>query len=64
MDSQAVSAENRRRIQSFRLMDDIFMQVCFSDNRECVELVLRIILKRPDLRVQSENTQKTAQNTH
>ena len=64
MDSKTVSAENRRRIQSFRLMDDIFMQVCFSDNRECVELVLRIILKHPDLRVQSVQTQKTLKNLH
>ena len=64
MTDKAVSAENWRRIQAFRLMDDIFMQVCFSDNRECTELVLRIILNRPDLRVQSVHTQKMLKNLH
>ena len=59
-----VSAENWRRIQEFRLMDDVFMQVCFRDNLECTELVLRIILSRPDLCVQSVQTQKTLKNLY
>ena len=36
------------RIKGFCLMDDLFMTECLKDVR-CVELVLRIILDRPEL---------------
>ena len=54
----AISAKTLERIRAFRLMDDDFMQVCFNDNIPCVELVLRIIMDKPDLRVLSVRTQK------
>lgn len=38
-------------------MDDLFMQVCFENNLVCVQLILRIILKKPDLTVLSVRTQ-------
>lgn len=50
------------RIQRLCLMDDDFMNCCFSDNTECVELVLHIILDRTDLRVQEVQTQYTMKN--
>ena len=52
----------RERIRQLRLMDDRFMQACFQNNSECVELVLRIILGKPDLVVKSVETQKTLAN--
>ena len=41
--------EDLQRIRGFRLMDDDFMTACFSDSPECTELVLRIIMDKPDL---------------
>ena len=52
----AISAKTRERIQAFRLIDDDFMQVCFHDNIPCTELVLRIIMDKPDLKVLSVRT--------
>ena len=45
---QPVSEATNRRIQRFPLIDDVFMRVCFQDNIECTELVLRSILDKPD----------------
>ncbi len=50
------------RINSFRLIDDDFMVVCFDENIECTELMLRIILDIPDLEVKSVKTQKIMKN--
>ena len=46
----------REWIRKFRLIDDEFMNVCFTDLR-CVELVLRVILDKPDLIVESVKVQ-------
>ena len=51
-----------RLIQKLRLMDDRFMRACFEDNIPCVELVLRIILEKPDLTVLSARTQHPLQS--
>lgn len=61
-DRADLDLEILKRIQEYRLMDDAFMQQCFQDNRECVELVLRIIMDKPDLRVNSVSTQKKLHN--
>ena len=53
---------NRERIKKFRLMDDIFMTKCFEDNIECTELVLRIVMDRPDLKVLSVKVQSLYKN--
>ena len=52
-----LDAKKLRRIQGFRLMDDRFMRACLEDNIPCVQLVLRIILDKPDLTVLSARTQ-------
>ena len=39
-------------IENFRLMDDAFMSKCFENAPECIELMLRIILGKKDLKVQ------------
>ena len=44
-------------IENFRLMDDIFMSKCFENAPECIELMLRIILGKKDLKVVKSQTE-------
>lgn len=54
--------EKWEQIQRFCLFDDEFMTKCFEDNIECTELVLRIIMEKPDLIVESVRTQYSIKN--
>ena len=54
--------EDLRRIQNFRLMDDDFMTRCFDGAPEYVQLVLRIIMEMPDLKVVHVRTQVFVEN--
>jgi predicted transposase/invertase (TIGR01784 family) len=45
-------------------MDDAFMTACLKDNIEGVELMLRIILNRQDIRVKSVRVQDVMKNLH
>lgn len=59
--------ENRQKeyfekIQELSLMDDEFMTKCLEDSKECVELVLHILMGRDDLKVLSAQTQYTVRN--
>lgn len=53
---------NMQKIQRLCLFDDEFMKKCFEDQDDCVELVLRIIMDRPDLKVTSSKTEYVIQN--
>ena len=44
-------------IESFRLMDDDFMSKCLENAPECIELMLRIILGKKDLKVVKSQTE-------
>lgn len=57
MNTGNTTAKNLERIKRFRLIDDEFMSVCFKDNIECTELVVRIILDRKDIRVNEVHVQ-------
>lgn len=46
-----------KQIKNFRLLDDDFMTTCFKENTEAVELVLRIVLEKPDIKVEDVKTQ-------
>lgn len=50
-------ADLMARLPNFTLMDDTFMSAFFNEQNECTELVLRIILKKDDLRVTESKTQ-------
>lgn len=50
-----------QRLSKLRLMDDDFMCKVFED-KNCVELLLQIILKRTDLQVQKVHTQHEIKN--
>ena len=54
--------EDLQRLRGFRLFDDDFMTKCFEDSPECVELVLHIILDKPDLKVEEVRTQYFIKN--
>lgn len=49
--------QDLERLRSFRPIDDTFMRRLFKDNKELAELVLSIILAKPDLKVTSVETQ-------
>lgn len=51
-----------QKIKDFRLLDDDFMTKCFEDNIEATELVLQIVLGKPDLKVEKVQTQYTMKN--
>ncbi|MBR1634543.1 MAG: PD-(D/E)XK nuclease family transposase [Lachnospiraceae bacterium] len=57
-----VSEETRQKIREFRLMDDEFMTTCFEGQPDCMELILRIILRRSDLAVDGVWTQHFIKN--
>ena len=54
--------EDLQRIRGFRLIDDDFMNACFDGYNEGVELLLRIILNKPDIHVINVTTQRVMKN--
>ena len=54
--------EDLQRIRGFRLIDDDFMNACFDGNIAGTELILRIILNKPDISVKRVETQKLMKN--
>ena len=63
------AAQNAKRhqralniIKRWRLMDDDFMKRCFKDNIPAVECILRIIMEKPDLQVQTVQIEDTIPN--
>lgn len=54
--------QDLERLKSLRYMDDDFMSVCLADNFEGVELILRIILGREDIKIKSVRTQEPLKN--
>lgn len=53
--------EYRQKLQQMRLIDDTFMTEVFAD-KDCAELLLRVILDRDDIFVKEVITQETIQN--
>ena len=62
MNDLAKQNELLRQIKNFCLMDDDFMTKCFEENIEAIELVLHIILNKPDIRVDKIVTQYSLKN--
>ena len=54
--------QDLERLKSLRYMDDDFMSVCLADNFEGVELILRIVLGREDIKVKSVRTREPLRN--
>lgn len=66
MDSKKTKEQKReqllQRIKGFRLLDDDFMTKCFENNIECTELLLHIVMDKPDLIVKKAQTQYSLKN--
>lgn len=54
--------EDLQRLKNFRLLDDDFLTKCFDGNTDCIELVLQIVLGKPDLKVLDVRTQVFVEN--
>ncbi|MGN0482318.1 MAG: PD-(D/E)XK nuclease family transposase [Lachnospiraceae bacterium] len=54
--------EMLQKIKEFRLLDDDFMTKCFEANYEAVELVLQIVLEKPDINIEKIQTQYSMKN--
>ncbi len=54
--------EDLQRLREFRLMDDDFLTKCFGGNTASIELVLQIVLEKPDLKVLDVRTQVYVEN--
>ena len=53
-------ARSKRAVQELRLMDDTFMRECLRNNEPAVQLILRIIMDKPNLIIQKMETQRDA----
>lgn len=54
--------EDLQRIRNFRLLDDDFLTKCFDGHTACIELVLRIVLDKANLKVMEVRTQVFVEN--
>ena len=54
--------EDLQRIRGFRLIDDDFMNACLDDNIEGTELILRIVMGKPDITVKRVRAQHVMKN--
>ena len=48
--------EDLQRLRAFRLLDDDFLTKCFEGDPKYIQLVLRIVLEKPDLVVEDVRT--------
>ena len=56
---EQIRQENIENLQSFCLFDDTYMTRFFDENIPCTEFVLRILMNKPDLRVEKTKSQVT-----
>ena len=54
--------EDLQRLRGFRLLDDDFFTKCFEGDTASIELVLQIVLEKPDLKVLDVRTQVFVEN--
>ncbi|MGM9927779.1 MAG: hypothetical protein ACI35P_07490, partial [Bacillus sp. (in: firmicutes)] len=57
--AEQIRQESIEKLQSFRLFDDTYMTRFFDENIPCTEFVLRILMNKPDLRVEKTKSQVT-----
>jgi hypothetical protein len=50
--------QDLERLKSLRYMDDDFLTVCLADNFEGVELILRSVLGRKDIKIKSVRSRR------
>lgn len=57
-----IHEEDLQRLKQLRLMDDDFMTKCFEDDPKYIQLVLRIVMEKPDLVVEDVRVQVFMKN--
>ena len=62
MENECKRRQLLEKIKEFRLLDDDFMSKVFEDDYECIELLLHIIMEKPDLKVKEAHTQYSIKN--
>lgn len=60
--TEQIHQRDLERLKLLRYIDDDFMTVCLADNYEGVELILRIVLGREDIKIKSVRTQELMKN--
>ena len=60
--TEQIHQQDLERLKLLRYIDDDFMSVCLADNFEGVELILRIVLRREDIKIKSVRTQELLKN--
>ena len=55
--AEQVRQENIEKLRRFRLFDDTYMTRFFNENIPCTEFVLRILMNKPDLKVETTRSQ-------
>ena len=58
LDNIFISEDFRRKFADYCLMDDYYMSLFFKDDTASAQCVLRVILDKPDLKVESAKTQE------
>ena len=54
--------EDLQRLRGFRLLDDDFLTKCFDGDPKYIQFVLRIVMEKPDLKVEDVRTQVFVEN--
>ena len=60
--ASAMKPEYLAELEQMRLMDDTFMSKCLENAPECIELILRVILGKKDLKVVKSQTEYPIKN--
>ena len=60
--ASAMKPEYLAELERMRLMDDTFMSKCLENAPECIELILRVILGKKDLKVVKSQTEYPIKN--
>ena len=60
--ASAMKPEYLAELERMRLMDDTFMSKCLENAPECIELILRVILGKEDLKVVKSQTEYPIKN--
>ena len=61
-ETRLTQEEYDEKIERFCLMDDRFMTKVFQDDKECIELILHILVGNPELRVTAAQAQYQIEN--
>lgn len=62
MDSSVENTKYIEKIKNLRLLDDAFFGICIAEDDELIELILRILMNKADLKVLHSRNQYQIKN--